>query len=120
MSEKHNKMCKALNYFKRYLVFFSARSCVSISAFASLISVPVDIVSSAVGLKTCAITEGIKKYKSIIKERGKKHDKIVLLGKAKLDIIKVILSKTLINSYISHDKFVLVNNLSGKYKENKE
>ena len=50
-------------------------------------SIPVGIASSAVGLKVCAITAGIKKYKPIVKKKRKKHDKIVLLGKGKLDTI---------------------------------
>ena len=40
--------------------------CISISAFASLIGIPIKIMSSAIGLKICAITARIKKYKSII------------------------------------------------------
>ena len=39
------------------------------------------ITSSALGLKIYAITAGIKNYKSIIKKRRKKHDKIVSFGK---------------------------------------
>ena len=66
-------------------------------------------MSSAVGIKICAITAGIKKYKSIIKKKKKKHDKIALLGKNKLNTIEVLISKALINSYISHE-FVSVNN----------
>ena len=34
-----------------------------------LTRIPIEIASSAVGLKTCAITAGIKKYKSIIKKK---------------------------------------------------
>ena len=49
--------------------------CVSISACASLVDVPIGIRSSAVGLKICAITAGIKKYKLIIKR--KKDDKMI-------------------------------------------
>ena len=41
--------------------------------------------------KICAITSGIKSYKSIIKEK-KKHYKIVLLGKDKLNTIEVLIS----------------------------
>ena len=78
--------------------------CVSIFAFASLVCVPVGITSSAVGLKICSSNAGIKKYKSIIKKEKKNHDEIMLLGKAKLDTIKVLISKALIDSYISHDK----------------
>ena len=57
---------------------------VSISEFALLVAIPVDITSSAVAIEIRAITEKIKKYKSIIKKKKKKHDKTMLLGKAKL------------------------------------
>ena len=40
----------------------------------------------------------------IIKKKKKKHDKIVLLGKSKLNTIEVLISKVLIDSYISHDE----------------
>ena len=77
--------------------------CVSISAFASLVCVPVSITSSVVGLNICAIIAGIKKYKSIIKKKKKKHDKILVLGKDKLNTIEVLISKAFIDSCISHD-----------------
>ena len=57
---------------------------------------------------------------SIINKKKKKHDKTVLLGKDRLNTIEVLISKTLINSYISHDEFVSVNNLLREYKEIKE
>ena len=62
-------------------------------------------------IKICAITTGIKKYKSIIKKKRKKHNKIELLAKNKLNSIEVLISKALIDSYISHDEFVLINNV---------
>ena len=77
--------------------------CVSLSAFASLVAILVGITSSAVGIKISAITAGIKKYKSIIKKRKKKkHVKIVLLRKDKLNTIEVLISKALIDLYIIH------------------
>ena len=48
----------------------------------------------------------IKKYKSIITKKIKKHDKIVLLAKSNLNSIEVLISKALINSNIVHDGFV--------------
>ena len=66
------------------------------------------------------ITAGIKKYKSIIKKKKKKHDKIVLLGKDKLNTIEILISKALINSYVSHDEFVSVNHLLREHYEMKE
>ena len=57
-------------------------------------------------MKVYTIIAGIKKYKSITKKK-KKHGKIVLLGKYMLNTIEVLISKAFIESYISHDDFVL-------------
>ena len=120
MSEKYKKTCKYLNYVEHLLILASTvTGCVSVSSFPLLVCVPVGITSSAVGIKICAITAGIKKYKSIIKKKKKKHDKIVLLGKDKLNTIEVLISKALIDSYISHDEFVSVNNVLREYYEMK-
>ena len=94
--------------------------CVSITAFASLVCVPAGTTSSAVGMKICAITVRIKKYDSVIKKKKKKPNKIVLLGKDKLNIIEVLISKTLIDSYISHNEFVSINTVLREYNEIKE
>ena len=73
-----------LNYIEHILNFISTVTrCVSISSFASLIGIPIGIMSSAIGLKICVITTGMKKYKSIIKKKKKKHDKIIMLAKSK-------------------------------------
>ena len=62
MSEKQKKVGRVLNYFEHFLAFVSAVSgCISISTFASLVGV----VSSAVGIKLCAIIAEIKKYNQL-------------------------------------------------------
>ena len=67
-NEKHKKVCWTLNYFENFLVFVSAIiGCVSVSAFASLVGVSVDMASFAVGLKFCTPISEIEEYKSIIK-----------------------------------------------------
>ena len=92
MSEEHKKMFRALNYFEHFLVSVSVVSgCVSTSAFASLFGVPVGITISAIGIKVCAITAGIKRYKSIINKKRTKHGKTVLLAKTKLSTIEVLI-----------------------------
>ena len=50
-------------------------------------------MSFGVGIKNWAITAGIKNYKSKIKKKKKKHDKIVLLAKTKLNCMDVLISK---------------------------
>ena len=112
MSKKHKKVCTTLNYIEHFLILgYTITGCISISAFASLVGIPIAITSSAIGLKICGITAAIKKYKSIINKKKKKHDKIVLLAKSKLNIIEVLISKALIDSVVSHDEFVLINNV---------
>ena len=85
LSEKYKKKCKYLNYVENLpILALTITSFVSMSTFASFAS---------------------------IKKKKKKHDKILLLGKDTLNTIKVLISKTLIDSYISHDEFVSVNNV---------
>ena len=102
MSKKHKKVCTTQNYIKDFLISTSAiTGCISISAFASLPGIHVGKTSSVIGLKMCAIAAGIKN--SIIKKKKKKYDKIVLLAKFKSNSVEVLISKTLIDSNISHD-----------------
>ena len=80
----------------------------------------IGITSSTIGVKICVITAGIKKYQSTNKKKRKKHDKIVLLAKSKLSSIEVFIYKALIDSNISHDEFVLINNVLKKLYDMKE
>ena len=52
MREEYEKTCKYLNYVTHLLILASTvTGCNSISAFASLVPIPVGITSSAVGIK---------------------------------------------------------------------
>ena len=85
-----------------------------------MIGIPIGITSSAIGWKNWAISAGIKIYKSIIKKKKKVYDKIVLLAKSKLSSREALISMTLIDSVISHDEFVLINNVLKEYDKIKE
>ena len=121
MSEEHKKVCRVLKYIERLLILISTvAGCVSISPFASLVGVPVGIISS-IELKIYTITAGIKKHKSIIKKQKKKHSKIVFLAKSQLNSMEILVSKALLDSNISHDGFVFINNvLEGFYDMREE
>ena len=72
MSKKQEKVCTTVNYIEHFLILTSTISaCISIFAFASLLGIPIGITSSAIESKICAITAGIKKYKSMIKKKEK-------------------------------------------------
>ena len=97
MSNKHKRVCKTLNYNEHFLILASTvTGYISISDFASLIGILIEITSPAIWLKICAIIAGIKKYKSVIKRKRKKYDKIVFLAKSELNSIEVLISKSLI------------------------
>ena len=117
ISKKHKKVCTTLNYLEQFFILGSTiTGCVSIAAFSSLIGIPIRITSSAVGLKICVVTV-VNNEKN---EKKKKHDKIVLLAKSKLNSMEALISKASIDSVISHDEFVLINNVLKGYNEMKE
>ena len=89
ISNKQKKVCKTLNNIEHFLVLPSAVTrCVSISAFISLLGILTGITSSAIELKICAKATRIKKFKSINEKRKKRHDKIALLAKTKLNTVE--------------------------------
>ena len=52
MSKKHKKVCTALNYIEYVLILASAVAIgISISTFASLLGIPIRIMSSAMRLR---------------------------------------------------------------------
>ena len=57
------------------------------------------------------INERNKNSNSIVQRNKKKHDKIVLLEKAKLDKTELLIYKALIDSNICRDEFASVNNM---------
>ena len=61
-----------------------------------------------------------KKKRKKLKKKKKKGEEVVLSGKSKLNTIEVLIFKSSINSYISHDKFVSVKNVLREYNEMKE
>ena len=59
--KSRKRFVQLLNYIEHFLILASTfTGCVSTSAFASLIGIPIRIKSSTIGLKICAVTAGIK------------------------------------------------------------
>ena len=56
----------------------------------------------------------------MIKKKKKKYDEIMLLAQNRLNIKEFLISKALIDSNISHDEFVSVDNVLEEYNEMKE
>ena len=61
MSNKHKKVCMTPNYIEHFLILTSVvTGCISTSAFASLLGIPIGITVYTIGLKIYAITAGIR------------------------------------------------------------
>ena len=73
MSKKYKKICRNLNYIDHLpFVISTISGCLSISAFPSVVGIPIGIMSCTIGLKIFAITAGLKNYKPIIKEKKRR------------------------------------------------
>ena len=70
MIKKYKKFCRDLNYIYYYLLIVTSTitRCVSLFYFASLVGIPIRIISSAIGLNIFTMSVGIKKYKLIYKK----------------------------------------------------
>ena len=61
-----------------------------------------------------------KKLLKATRSNKKKHNKIVLLARSKLNNIENKISEALINNQISHEDFITIINEEGNYRELKE
>ena len=68
-------------------------------------------------INICEITEAIQEYKSISKKKNQKYYEIALFAKFEINSKEALISKALINSVISHDYFVLMNNVLREYND---
>ena len=121
ISKNLSKYIASLNYFDKSLNALSILlGSISIASFASVIGAPAGIIGASCGL-TFSITSGfIKKFLKTIRNKKKKHNKIVMLARSKLNSIESKISEALINNEISHEDFMTILNEEKKYRELKE
>ena len=68
-----------------------------------------------------SLTTGIiKKLLSIARNKKKKHDKIFMLAKSKLNSIETLVSQALIYMEISHEEYVTILKERDEYEKMKE
>ena len=68
-----------------------------------------------------SITTGfVKKFLKTTRNKKKKHNKIVMLARSKLNSIESKISEALINNEISHEDFVTIINEEKKYEKLKK
>ena len=121
-SKKLNKyVVKTFDYIDNILIILSATSIrVSIILFTSIIGVPVGIASASLTLIFSLTTAIVKKVLNITRNKKKKHDKILMLAKSKLNSIETLIFQALIDLDISHKEFIKILREKDKYEQMKE
>ena len=110
-SKKLNEYVTAFDYIDKVLIVLSATSGgVSIISFTSIIGAPVGIASASFTLIFSLTTGIVKKLLNITRNKKKKHDKILMLAKSKLNSIETLISQALIDMEISHEEFITILN----------
>ena len=120
-SKKLSKYVAAFDYIDKILIVLSATTGgVSIISFTSIIGAPVGIASASFTLIFSLTTGIIKKLLSITRKKKKKHDKILMLAKSKLNSIENLVPQALIDMEISHEEFNAIIREKQKYERMKE
>ena len=114
ISERLSKYITFFDYFDKSLFVFLNAS------FATVIGAPVGMMSASSGLAFSITTGFLKKFLKTTRNKKKKHNKIAMLSRSKLNSIESKISDTLINNEISHEDFMTILSKEKKYRELKE
>ena len=121
MSKKLSKDISFFDYFdKSFIVLSVTNGGVSIASFATVIGAPIGITSASLSLAFPLCTGLVKKLLKTTRNKKKKHNKIVMLARSKLNSIESKISEALINNQISHENFITIINEQRNYRELKE
>lgn len=121
MSKGHSKYFAAFDYFAKVLVALSVASGgMSIASSATVIVAPVKIASASFNFKISLTTGILKQLLSTTWNKEKKHNKIVVLARSKLNCIEMLICKVFIDFEISHEDYTTITNEEDKCRRLKE
>ena len=99
MSKNFRKYVASLDCLdKSLIVLFVATGIISIESFATTIGAPAEIMSESCSLAFSITTGFVKNFLKTIRNKKKKHNKIVMLARSKLNSIESKISEALINN----------------------
>ena len=117
-SKKLSRYVTAFDYIDKMLVVLSAKSGgVCIISSVSVVGAPVGIAGACFTLIFPLTTGIIKKLLSITRYKKKKHDKILMLAKSKLNSIENLVSQALTEMEVCHEWFVTIMKGEDKYEK---
>ena len=117
-SKKFSKHVPAFDYIDKVLIVLRATSGrVRIISSVSVVGAPVGIAGAIFTLIFSLTTAIINKLLSITRNKEKKHDKILMFAKSKLNSIDTLVSQALIDMEISHEEFIKILKEKEKYEK---
>ena len=120
-SKKLSKYGAAFDYIDKILMVLSATTGgVSICSFTSIVGAPVGTANASFTLIFSLTITIVNKLLGTTRIKKKKHDKIFMLAKSKLNSIETLISQALIDMEISHEEFVTILKEKDKYEKMKE
>ena len=99
----------------RLIVLSAINGGISFIYFTSFIGVPVGIESASFSPFFSSTAGIIKKLLEKTRNKKRKHNKIFMLAKSKLDSIETLISQALIDREISHEEFKTIINEEKNY-----
>ena len=119
-SKKLSTYVTTFDYIDKTLMVLSATKGVGIVSHATIVGGPVGIASAGF-TKVFSLSTGIIKILlSTKRKKKKKHDKILMLAKSKLNSIETLVSQALSDMEISHEEFITILKEKDKYEKRKE
>ena len=120
-SKKLSKYVSAFDYIDKVLIVLSATSDeVCIISSVSVVGAPVEITGASFTLILSLTTGIVKKLLNITRNKNKKHDKILMLTKSKLNSIETSVSQALVGMEIIDEEFIMILKEKNKYEKMKQ
>ena len=119
--KKLNKYIVSFDYLDKIFITLSTSfGTLSIASYASVVGIPVGITGASLTLVFTIGTDKSKSLLKVTKKRKKKHNKIIVLAKNKLNMIDTLLTSARNDSEISHEEFTNIINKANIYENIKE
>ena len=120
ISKRLSKYIASFEYFDKSLIVLSVTTgSISIASFATVIGALVGMVNASFSFAFSISTGIIKKLLKTTRNKKKKHNKMFMLARSKLNSIESKISEALINNEISHEVFMTIINEEKKISRTK-
>ena len=110
----------AVKQLSKYVIYFDCIDKILIALSATSGGVSIISLRSVVRAPIGIATGIIKKFLTITRNKKKKHDKILMLAKSRLNSIETLVSQEMIDMEKNYEKFVPILKKEDKYEKMKE